>query len=85
MLDSITIKEVKVNLGAWCKNLRKHEGLSQEELADKLALSRVTIHNLEKGANFTIDTLLKVIRHFGELENLNNYVKENTHTYQSLY
>lgn len=52
------------------KLLRKREGLTQEQLADKLALSRITIQNLESGKNATTDTLLKVLQYFDLLHNL---------------
>lgn len=85
MFDFITIKEVKSNIGMWCKELRKAEKLSQEDLAGQLGLSRLTISNLEKGENFTIETLLKVIQFFGQLNAFNDFVKNNTNTNESLY
>ena len=48
MLDFITIKEVKANLGVWCKQLRKTQELTQKQLAEELALSPLTISKLEK-------------------------------------
>lgn len=44
------------------KDLREKKGMSQEELAQKAQVSRVTISNLETGKqrNVTSDTLLKL-------------------------
>lgn len=85
MFSFITIKEVQINLGTWCKSLRRNEKLSQEELADRLAVSRLTISNLENGKNFTIDTFLKVMQYFGELEKVNELAKNNTFEQRSFY
>lgn len=87
MLNPITIKEVKNQIGALVKTLRDRDGLTQEELAEKLNLSRVTIQNLESGKNPTIETLLKVLQYFDLLDGLNNYIETEArnNTQQSLY
>jgi transcriptional regulator with XRE-family HTH domain len=64
LFNEIKIKDVKVKSGQLVKILRKNAKLSQEELAEQLNLSRLTIQHLESGKNFTIDTFLKVMRHF---------------------
>lgn len=74
MFGVLTIKEVKENIGDWCKKLRKEAGLSQQELADLLAVSRLTISKLEKGDNVTMDTLLKLLNHFEELQPLHTFI-----------
>jgi transcriptional regulator with XRE-family HTH domain len=87
MLDSVNIKIVKVRTGDLVKLLRKREGLTQEQLAEKLGFSRLTIQNLESGKNATIDTLLKVLQHFELLNNLyehlGNEIENNSQS--SLY
>ncbi len=74
MFGNITIKEVKKQLGALVRLLRKRENLSQEELAEKLGLSRLTIQQLEAGKNPTIETVLKVLQHFDLLEDFSRYI-----------
>lgn len=74
MLDFTTIKDLKYQLGRWCRKLRKAEKLTQQQLAEELALSPLTIANLEKGENPTIETLLKVLQYFDELSSLNEFV-----------
>jgi len=54
--------DVKNELGALVKALRKQRGLSQAQLAESLNVSRTTIQNLELGRNFTVDTFLKVMK-----------------------
>ncbi|MEZ4890786.1 MAG: helix-turn-helix transcriptional regulator [Crocinitomicaceae bacterium] len=78
MLDFITIKEVKLSIGDWCKALRKDEKISQQVLAEELGISRFTLANLENGENPTLDTLLKVLQYFDELKNLNRFIQEKT-------
>ncbi|RLZ08043.1 helix-turn-helix domain-containing protein [Faecalibacter macacae] len=74
MFDFITIKDVKNNIGEWCKKMRKSEKLTQEQLAIELGLSRYTIVNLENGENPTLDTLLKVLQYFDKMNTLNQFV-----------
>ena len=74
--NSIKIKDVKLEIGQLVKSFRKRDRISQEELAEKLDLSRITIQNLESGKNFTIDTLLKVLQHFDLLQFLHTLIRE---------
>lgn len=55
--------------------MRQAEKLSQEQLADELQMSRFTIAKLENGENPTLDTVLKVLQYFGQLQSLNDFVK----------
>ncbi len=75
MLQFTTIKDVKNNLGTWCKTMRLAEKLSQDQLANELQMSRFTIAKLENGENPTLDTVLKVLQYFGQLPSLNDFVK----------
>lgn len=87
MINSITIKDVKMRIGTLVRVLRKQEGISQEELGEKLNLSRITIQNLEAGKNPTMDTYLKVLQYFDLLAQFDNYVKQEIHNHNlpSLY
>lgn len=88
MLDLITIKDIKENIGTWCRTMRKAENLSQQQLADELELSRYTITNLENGENTTLDTLLKVLQYFDETQKFNHFISEkinNKTDNQSMY
>ena len=75
-INNIKIKDIKLEIGQLVKSFRKRDKISQEELAEKLNLSRITIQNLEAGKNFTIDTLLKVLQHFDLLNSLNEILKD---------
>jgi transcriptional regulator with XRE-family HTH domain len=87
MLSNINIKDVKIRLGDLVKILRKKEKLTQEELGGKLALSRITIQNLESGKNATMDTVFTVLQYFGMLDNFNELIKSEitNNSYESLY
>ena len=74
--DEQTINDTKVKIGKLTALMRKNSGLSQGELAKQLAVSRFTITNLENGRNVTIDTLLKVFRHFGALDRLSSFIQQ---------
>lgn len=88
MLDFTTIKDVKNTIGEWCRKMRKAENLTQQELADELALSRLTIAKLENGDNPTLETLLKVLNYFDEMKSIHQFVTdkiENLDHQQSMY
>lgn len=87
MINTITIKKVKVKLGELCKQKRQSYEISQEDLAKVLDLSRFTIQNFENGKNATLDTVLKIANHFGLLEQLYKALKdiETTNDIDSMY
>ncbi|WP_312323850.1 helix-turn-helix transcriptional regulator [Soonwooa sp.] len=74
MLDFVTIKDVKSNVGAWCRSMRKAERLTKQDLAEELGLSRFTIAKLENGENPTLETVLKVLQYFDKLKSFNQFV-----------
>jgi transcriptional regulator with XRE-family HTH domain len=74
--ENLKIKDVKAEIGQLVKSYRKKQKLSQQDLAELLDLSRITIQNLESGKNFTIDTLLKVFNHFDVMVGLNQFLIE---------
>jgi transcriptional regulator with XRE-family HTH domain len=76
MFETIEIKDVKRELGDLIKALRKQRGFSQKELAERLNISRTTIQNLELGKNFTVDTILKVMKEMDVLSQIHNEIKE---------
>ncbi len=72
MIDSITIKDVKLQLGLLCKRKRQSYNMSQEDLGEAIGLSRYTIQKFENGKNATLDTALKIAYHFDLLKPLKN-------------
>lgn len=67
-----------MRLGELCKQKRQLYGLSQEDLADALGLSRYTIQKFEKGKNATLDTALKIANHFDLLDDISNALQDMT-------
>ncbi len=88
MFNTVEIKDVKNELGLLIKALRKQRGISQVEFAKSLDVSRTTIQNLEMGKNFTVDTILKVLKELDLLEQFNNEItiaKDQVVNTKSLY
>lgn len=84
MFNTVEIKDVKNELGALVKALRKQRGLSQIQLANSLDVSRTTVQNLELGKNFTVDTLLKVLKEMDLLTQLKSEITQTkTHVINS--
>ncbi len=76
----ITINSTIINLGKLIYNLRKNEGLSQEQLAKLINVSRLTIIKIEKGKSTKIDTIFSILKYFDLLEDFNKLItdkKEN--------
>jgi len=74
VLNEATLGDVRAAIGGWCATMRRAHGANQAELGERIGLSRVTISGLERGGNFTIDTLLKVLRNFGEMDAFHAFV-----------
>jgi transcriptional regulator with XRE-family HTH domain len=87
MIEVVTIKDVKLQLGELCKQKRQSYEMSQEDLAEALDLSRYTIQKFESGKNATLDTVLKIANHFDLLNNLYQALKdiERSNDLNSLY
>lgn len=87
MINVITIKDVKLQLGELCKQKRRSYEMSQEDLAEALGISRYTIQKFENGKNATLDTVLKIAFHFDLLNNLYQTLKdiEKSNDIHSLY
>lgn len=76
MFDTVEIKDIKNEIGLLVKAMRKQRGISQVKLAQSLDVSRTSIQNLELGKNFTIDTILKVLKEMDLLEQLQNEITQ---------
>ena len=82
--SSNNISGIKNEIGSLIRKMRKTNSLSQQQLADLLNLSRITIQNVESGKNFTIDILLLILQHFNELDSFNKYIKVKSEEYDNL-
>lgn len=75
MINVVTIKNVQESIGEWCRLLRKREKLTQQQLAVELDLSPITISKLENGENATLETALKILQYFEELDGFNRFIQ----------
>jgi transcriptional regulator with XRE-family HTH domain len=66
-----SIQEV---LGQRLRSYRKAQAFSLDDLARRTGLSVLTIHKAEHGGNFTVRTLLRVLRALDRLEQLDAFL-----------
>ena len=88
MIEFITIKDTQRSLGEWCRLLRKRDKLTQQDLATELDLSPITISKLENGDNATLETVLKILQYFDEMNSFNRFIQTkitNLNDHKSLY
>mgnify|MGYP006091192561 FL=1 len=69
-------KELTRKWGEKLKRLRVDAGFSQEGLAVKTGMSRSSIAEIEKGRNFSVGSLLSILRVLNQLEMLDVFFKE---------
>ena len=81
---NVRVSDVKINIGTLIKKMRTKRKLTQGELAKRLNLSRITIQNIERGNNFTIETYLLIFQYFDEIESFNEYIKSKVDDYNEI-
>ena len=82
--SNVRVSDVKINIGTLIKKMRAKRKLTQGELAKRLTLSRITIQNIERGNNFTIETYLLIFQYFDEIESFNEYIKSKVDDYNEI-
>jgi len=78
------IQDIKGEVASLVKKMRKSQNITQDDLAAKLNLSRITIQNVEAGKNFNIDTLLLIFQYFEQLESFNSFIQEKSMEYDNI-
>lgn len=71
-------KDILKELGARLKMARIATDLTQQQLADKIGVSRMTISALEKDGKGTLQTLIRALRGLGHLDRLEVLLDEPT-------
>jgi transcriptional regulator with XRE-family HTH domain len=61
-------------LGQRLRSYRTARRLTLNDLASRTGLSALTIHKAEHGGNFTVRTLIRVLRALGRLESLDGFL-----------
>lgn len=72
LADPAIINEICNSL----KHMRLNRNMSQDELANRSGINRVTISRMEKGRAITLLTLIQVLRALDKLDILNVYIEE---------
>lgn len=71
METQLTISEVLEKIGLLIERHRNSMKLTQSDLGDRINVSRLTILNIEKGKGSNILTVLKLLKYFDLLQDLN--------------
>ena len=69
-------QELRLLWGEKIKALRIDAGFSQTELAEKTGMSRSSIAEIEKGRNFSITSLIALLRVFNLLDKIDFFLKK---------
>lgn len=71
-----TDREISRQIGARLRALRKARGLTQADAAARATLARSTVSQAENGENPTLETLIRLLRVYGELGALEGFIPE---------
>lgn len=69
-------KVIMKSLGERANRQRLNQNITQAELAKKAGVSRIVIHRLENGLGCTLESLIRILRALGLLEQLNSFLPE---------
>jgi transcriptional regulator with XRE-family HTH domain len=72
MADPAIVREICKGL----KQMRLDKNLSQQELANRAGLSRITISHMESGRSANLLTIVQILRVFDKLNVFNEFVQE---------
>ena len=71
-----TDREILRDIGSRLQALRGAVGLTQTEAAERAGLGRSTLHRAEHGENPTLHTVVRLLRVYGRLEALEEFIPE---------
>ena len=77
-ITEMTNREVLAELGRRLREYRLGRDLTAEVLAERAGLSVTTVLNTERGKNPTLETVVKILRILGRLENLDAFLPSPT-------
>jgi transcriptional regulator with XRE-family HTH domain len=72
----LTDPEILTELGARVRAYRLQQNLPIKGLAERAGVTPLTLQKLERGNNFRMDTLVRVLRALGRLEQLDAFLPE---------
>lgn len=73
---SLTNARIETIVGERLKNLRLEYNITQNDLAKKTGLSRVSISKIERGKGVNLSSLIEIMRGLRVLENINYLIPE---------
>jgi len=73
-IASKTNDEILRELGARLRTYRLQMNLSQDEHAKRAGLTRTTVRDAERGKDFQISTLIKLLRALGRMDDLDVFL-----------
>jgi len=71
-----TDREILAEIGQRLRKLRTSQSLTAIEVAAQTGLSRRTVWRAEQGDNPTLLTLLRVLRLYGRLDQIDDFLRE---------
>ena len=77
-LDAMSDPAIIKELGEQVKALRLQKNITQEKMAEKTGLSRVTISETEKGRPASMQTFIQLLRGLDRLDLLNGFLSVPT-------
>ncbi len=89
MQDSIsfwlTDKEILQVLATRIKEFRLMRNITQPKLAEELGVSELTVKKIEKGQGMRLETFIRVVRYFNQLDKLDALLKFDDISVKELY
>lgn len=73
---NLSDQDLLEKIGIRLKTLRLQANVSQQHIADQNGMSRSSIVDMEKGKNFTIQSLIAYLRTINQLQMLNTFFEE---------
>lgn len=74
-LDKLSQSDLLLEIGKKLKRLRKKKNYSIVKLSEDTGINRMTISNMEKGSNFSIDSLVRILKVYKVLDRLNDFLE----------
>ena len=76
LTPALTDPEILTELGARLRSYRLQQNLPVTDLARLAGVTPLTVQKLERGSNFTMETLMRLLRGLGRLEQLDAFLPE---------
>ena len=74
--QGMTDRAILEELGKRLRSERLNRNLSQQELVDRAGIGRTTLSRMERGGDYTLSTLVKILRVLGRLDSLDQFLSE---------